>query len=527
MSAVTGTEIEEAMVVEALQQCGPNDLLDLLANSPIFASPPTVAADCRTLVSSAPSWQFYAVQRIEAVLAETPGAFPSVMTVVRRRGVALMAWVMPAWCLLTPEQQEACVRNLPPTGRAPAIIELEVDVARAQIRAAGTDKAKRGAALQRLGFALADSIHSADKEEAVVVTQESVDIRRELVQASPGLHEADLAQSLNSLAMRLVGVGRSNAGESAARESVELRERLVGEKKEPAFKLAQSLDTLARILSRVSKDEEAIQATQKACAIFDELYKMSPASHTVDVAVAYTGLANRLHDALRFEEAANAAIEAIRVCRLGQQGGVANIDPHLACALRIYAESLYDLGREQEAMIAINESVTIRYSLATAKPNVYSGVLAVSLSTLSQITFDRVQAHTAAVKSLETLLAIGDEDSDLATAHWALARSLLGDDEQNRQDALTHVAKAVAIQRRIAEVNPKGRFALAKSLALWAMLLTCSTVDEELDLGAKYARESNSIAETLPVARQLLFGKEVGLLKERANPSIRATIESI
>src|SRR5262249_52917168 len=116
-------------------------------------------------------------------------------------------------------------------------------------------------ALAELGFHVADS----DPDRALAIAAEVVQIRRELVPASPAVQRPHLVRSLGSLSDRLATARRDPEALTAADEAVDIQQELVYRDPVAALPdLATSFATRGWRLEKLDRREEAVASFEKA-----------------------------------------------------------------------------------------------------------------------------------------------------------------------------------------------------------------------------------------------------------------------
>jgi tetratricopeptide (TPR) repeat protein len=152
------------------------------------------------------------------------------------------------------------------------------------------------------------------REEALVATQEAVDIRRRLAAARPDALLPELASSLNNLGNRLSELDRREEALVATQEAVDIYRRLAAAGPDAFLPyLASSLNNLGIRLSQLGRREEALVATQEAVDIRRTLAAARPDAFLPDLAGSLNNLGKRLSELGRREEALAAAQEGIQL----------------------------------------------------------------------------------------------------------------------------------------------------------------------------------------------------------------------
>ncbi|MFF9349469.1 tetratricopeptide repeat protein, partial [Streptomyces sp. NPDC014734] len=180
---------------------------------------------------------------------------------------------------------------------------------------------------------------------------------RELAEANPDAHLADLASALNTLSNRLGDVGRRQEGLKAIEEAVRLYRELVKTNPDAHLPdLASALNNLSNRLGDVGRRQEGLKAIEEAVRLYRELAEANPDAHLADLASALNTLSIRLGDVGRRQEGLKAIEEAVRLYR---ELAEANPDAHLAdlaSALNNLAIDLGDAGRREKGQDAIGQA---------------------------------------------------------------------------------------------------------------------------------------------------------------------------
>ncbi|MFC5667554.1 hypothetical protein ACFP3U_31860 [Kitasatospora misakiensis] len=150
-----------------------------------------------------------------------------------------------------------------------------------------------------------------DGSEAVNAARQAPAIRRKLVAASPGLHEAGLAASLVNVSARRLEIGHFGSALEEASEAVRIRRELA-EVNPVAYEhdLSVALLSLAPASFSLGLQNDALAATASAVGLLDTLAARSLGVHEVALALALTVAGTRLftvgrhHEALRVWERA-------------------------------------------------------------------------------------------------------------------------------------------------------------------------------------------------------------------------------
>ena len=308
--------------------------------------------------------------------------------------------------------------------------------------------------------------------DALPVTEEAVTMYRELAAASPDRYRPDLARSLTNLGIGLSALGRPADALPVTEEAVAIyRELAAASPDRYRPDLASSLTNLGIGLSAVGRPADALPVTEEAVAIYRELAAASPDRYRPDLASSLTNLGNRLSELGRPADALPVTEEAVAIYRELAAASPDRYRPDLASSLTNLGIGLSALGRPADALPVSEEAVAIRRELAAASPDRYRPDLARSLTNLG-IGLSAVGRPADALPVTEEAVAIYRELAAASPDRYRpdLASSLtnLG----NRfsavgrpADALPVSEEAVNMYRELAAASPdRYRPDLASSL---------------------------------------------------------------
>ena len=266
----------------------------------------------------------------------------------------------------------------------PSVVLAQADVAvTARVRQmlpAGSEPQTVARWADRAGMRLAAA---GRPTEALQVTQEAVDIYRDLDAASPDLYRPDLARALDNLAVWLWELGHTADALPVTREAVGIYQKLAGispDRYRPD--LARALDNLGVWLSELGEPLEALPVTQEAVVIGRELEAQSPGFRDHNLAQALGNLGVRFSELGRPDEALPVTQEAVETYRELTETSPDRYRPDLARALDNLGVRFSELGRPDEALPATQEAVEIYRELTATSPDRYRPDLARALDNL-------------------------------------------------------------------------------------------------------------------------------------------------
>ena len=144
---------------------------------------------------------------------------------------------------------------------------------------------------------------------------------------------------------------------------------------------APTLTRICNVLGNLGRYQEAIEAAEEAVTLYRALAQQRPDAFTPDLAMTLNNLANRYSDVGRRREAITPAEEAVTLYRALAQQSPDAFTPDLAMALNNLGIRYSDLRRHEQALPPTEESVMLYRELATTNP-VFVPDLAMSLTSL-------------------------------------------------------------------------------------------------------------------------------------------------
>ncbi|KLO11412.1 hypothetical protein SCHPADRAFT_998957 [Schizopora paradoxa] len=350
---------------------------------------------------------------------------------------------------------------------------------------------------------LSDRLSSLGKrEEALPPIKEAVGIYRKLVVQSPGVFDYEYAWCLSCMSGRLSSLGQRKGALLAIQKAVKIFRKL-SEKNPKAFAsdLACNLKNLSNRLSFLGEREEALLTIQEAVEIYRKLVSQNPKAFIDDLGWCLNHMSERLSSLGKREEALAVIKEAEDIFRtLAEQNPKAFIDD-LAWCLSALSERLSLLGQREEALSPIKEAVEIYRKLADQSPDAFNNNLAWSLKTLSNRLSSLGQREEAlppvqeAVEIYKKLVAQNSkafiDDLGWCLNHMSERLSSLGRSEE----ALAAIKEAEDIFRTLAEQNPK---AFIADLA-WCL----STLSDSLLSLGQREEALSPIKEAVEIYRKL------------------------
>jgi tetratricopeptide (TPR) repeat protein len=237
------------------------------------------------------------------------------------------------------------------------LVPLAVAIGRVLLQVPDLKDDRRAAILANLSNRLSDG---KDHAAALAASQEAVEIRRRLAEATPARFQPDLAGSYNNLSNCLSDAGDHAAALAAIQEAVEIRRRLA-EANPARFQpdLAGSYNNLSIILSNVGDHAAALAASQEAAEIRRRLAQANPVRFEPDLARSLNNLSNRLSDAGDHAAALTAIQEAVDIDRRLAKANPARFETELAICLNNLSHRLNEAGDHAAALAARQEAEEI------------------------------------------------------------------------------------------------------------------------------------------------------------------------
>jgi tetratricopeptide (TPR) repeat protein len=169
----------------------------------------------------------------------------------------------------------------------------------------------------------------------------------------------ELAMALGTWALQLAESGQDEAAVHHARNAVTLAQRDAGGSPLPELMFSAACGTLARVLRRVGRADDAAAAAEEGVAALRRLDESSAEQHIKSLSSALSQLASALQDAGRHEDALGPAIEVVAISRRLAAASPIRHRPHLAAMLGNLSHALRFTGRAGQAVEAAREAVEI------------------------------------------------------------------------------------------------------------------------------------------------------------------------
>jgi serine/threonine-protein kinase len=317
------------------------------------------------------------------------------------------------------------------------------------------------------------SAEIGDKQDALAAYQESLEIRRKLVDANPTVIEFqnNLSSSHNNIGLLLASTGKTGEALEAHEQALEIRRKLVEANPtvtEFEDRLARTHNNIGVLLSATGKPVEALQAHEMALQILRKLTEANPkvSELQTDLAASLNNIGQLLGAGGKTAEALEAHQEAIEILgKLSEANPtVSEFQSALATSHTNVASLLGKSGNPAEALESLDAGLKIWRRLAEENPTVteVQSRLAASHYTIGLLLSatgkpaKALESHQAALKIQRALCeanpAVTELQNDLASSHFNIG-NLLGATGKTAE-ALEAYKAALEIRRKLAEANP-------------------------------------------------------------------------
>ena len=244
-----------------------------------------------------------------------------------------------------------------------------------------------------------------ESDEALTAAKQALEIMERLAKKNSDRFEPRYAGLLNNFANSLSNLGKTDEALTTAKQALEIRERLAKKNSdwfEPDY--AKSLSNYANHLSDLGQTDEALTTAKQALEIRERLAKKNSDRFEPNYASSLINYANFLSDLGQIDEALTAARQALAIMERLAKKNSDRFEPDFATSLSNYANRLSELGQTGEALTAEKQALAIMERLAAKnsdwfEPNYASSLhnYAIFLSDLGQTD----EALTAAKQALE------------------------------------------------------------------------------------------------------------------------------
>ncbi|MBR6022129.1 MAG: tetratricopeptide repeat protein, partial [Kiritimatiellae bacterium] len=318
--------------------------------------------------------------------------------------------------------------------------------------------------LGRQADVLFDHAHLLDRQKRFQPScqryAEALALYRMLAKLNPAMFEADVARTLNNLALLHKDVQKHREAEEEYKEALAIQRRLAsGNPAVYEAAVANTLNNLATLHGDAHKSRKAEEEYKEALAIYLRLAAANAAEYDADVANTLNNLAT-LHGRIqKFREAEEEYQEALAIYRRLALANPVEHDAAVATTLNNLAVLRSKIQKFREAEEEYQEALAIRRRLALSNPAVHEADVASTLSNLATLHGDMHKSREAEEECQEALgiqrrLAAANpavHEADVALTLNNLA-GLHGDMHKSRE-AEEEYQEAMGIQRRLAASN--------------------------------------------------------------------------
>ncbi|WP_405658797.1 trypsin-like peptidase domain-containing protein [Streptomyces sp. RK9] len=296
-------------------------------------------------------------------------------------------------------------------------------------------------------------------DEAVHVARTALGTRRQLAEADPRTHEADLAASYDLYAQCLRAVEEVEEALRHVRRALAIQRRLDRQRPERYRSgLIEYLNTAAVIEWDHDRRDKSNRLSAEAAGLSRWLQSTQPGDHLNLLIDSLNSQSIGYWNDGRYQEATRVTDESLRI--LDEQVAV-NRDayaPYLATALMSQALNYDPQGGRQESLDLAHRAVAVRRRLAADLPEAHEAALGEDLRNLALTEFFAEHREPALRLLREAVDVWGAvhrrtgrarHGRDLAMGLWALS-DVLSRADDDLGEAITALEKSVDIRRRVA-----------------------------------------------------------------------------
>ncbi|GAA4253693.1 P-loop NTPase [Dactylosporangium darangshiense] len=301
---------------------------------------------------------------------------------------------------------------------------------------------------------------AGDRDGALVLITEAVDLHRQLADANPDAFLPDLATSLHNLSNAQSDVGDRAAALTSITEAVELHRRLADANPDALVPgLAASLNSLSNRQGEVGDRAAALTSITEAVDLDRRLADVDPDEFLPGLAASLNNLSNQQRGVGDRAAALASITEAVDLHQELAAANPAAFLPDLATSLNNLSLLQGEAGDRAGALSSITEAVDLQRQLAHANPAAFLPGLASSLNNLSNQqrgVGDRAAGLTSITEAIELYRQLAHANADAFLPNLATSLSNLAVQQNgigDRAGALSSMTEAVAIRRQLAHVD--------------------------------------------------------------------------
>ena len=222
--------------------------------------------------------------------------------------------------------------------------------------------------------------------EAESMNKEALEELRRLAESNPSVYEHVLGNTLNNMALVYVNTKHFSEAESMHKEALEIRRRLAAANPS-AFEpdVATSLNNLALLYDKTQRLNETEPVLKEALEIRRRLAANNPSAYEPDLAQTMNDLASTYCLEKRFSEAEPMLKEALEIRRRLAAANPTVYEPDWAMTMNNLALLYADTQRFSEAEQICKETAEIYRRLASSNPSAYEPDFIQVLNNLAMI----------------------------------------------------------------------------------------------------------------------------------------------
>ena len=206
--------------------------------------------------------------------------------------------------------------------------------------------------------------------------QEALEIYECLAKANPEAYEADVAMTLNNLAILYHNTQRLDKAEEYYLRAKEIYERLAKAHPEAyEAKVALTLNNLAALYSDTQRFDKAEEYYLRALEIYERLAKAHPEAYEVDVAMTLNNLAILYRNTQRFNIAEEYYLQSLEIRERLAKANPEAYEANVAITLNNLARLYSNTQRFDKAEEYFLRALEIYERLASQWPDVYAPIL--------------------------------------------------------------------------------------------------------------------------------------------------------
>lgn len=293
-------------------------------------------------------------------------------------------------------------------------------------------------ALGNLSLALK---HQGSHNEALVASEKSLNIFREIVSIKPHRFKQGLAKTLNNHSNRLSSLGRTEDAFTVCEQALNLyKELMLTDPEDFKHRMAAALDNFANISDDLGRTEEALSASEKALILYQELPLSKSEKIKFDIAGSLNNYAAYLVVLGRYEESLNASKQALDTMHELATEKPARYKPQLGKSINNYVLHLGACGELTEAAFQTSNALAIFNDLAEFKLSRYK--FEQEQTKLSSILWSWLTSDLSIMPFSEelTLEINNDREQRILNFNYNFVLACVADSSSAVQSALTQWA---------------------------------------------------------------------------------------